>query len=161
MLFRNKSLPFVEEWIEVIEADDTIWDQNAFNDLARRGQKIMIDDPKHYFLADHGKLNMGVLPVGLFCSGHTYFTQRLPETLGVEPYAVHATFQFSGTDGKRHRFRERQLWKEHPAYVAPKGKTATLGNCSRVGGIVSAGCNLLLLVADGTACCVSMCASWC
>ncbi len=49
MLFRKRSLPFVEEWVRVIEADDKIWDQNAFNDLARRGQVINPDDPNHYF----------------------------------------------------------------------------------------------------------------
>lgn len=36
MLFRKKSLDFVEKWIEIIEADDKVWDQNAFNDLFRR-----------------------------------------------------------------------------------------------------------------------------
>jgi hypothetical protein len=49
MLFRKKALPFVEEWIRVIESDDKIWDQNAFNDLARKGQQILPDDPNHYF----------------------------------------------------------------------------------------------------------------
>ena len=53
---------------------------------------------------------MGVLPVALFASGHTYFVQRLHERMGLDVYAVHATFQFSGTPGKRHRLRERQLW---------------------------------------------------
>jgi hypothetical protein len=49
MLFRKKALPFVDEWIRVIESDDKIWDQNAFNDLARKGQQILPDDPNHYF----------------------------------------------------------------------------------------------------------------
>jgi hypothetical protein len=53
-------------------------------------------DTKHYFLADNGKLKMGILPVSIFCSGHTYFVQRLADRLGLQPYAVHATFQFSG-----------------------------------------------------------------
>ena len=46
----------------------------------------------------------------MFCSGHTYFTQRMPQKLGLDPYVVHATFQFSGTPGKRWRFREALLW---------------------------------------------------
>lgn len=50
---------------------------------------------------------MGILPVALFAGGHTYFAQRMAERMGLEPYAVHATFQFSGTPGKRHRLRER------------------------------------------------------
>ena len=54
---------------------------------------------------------MGVLPVALFASGHTFFVQGLAERLGLgRPYAVHATFQYSGTPGKRHRMRERGLW---------------------------------------------------
>jgi len=54
-----------------------------------------------------GSLRMGILPVALFAGGHTFFAQRMAERAGREPYAVHATFQFSGTPGKRHRFRER------------------------------------------------------
>jgi len=46
----------------------------------------------------------------MFCSGHTYFTQRMPFKLGLDPYVVHATFQFSGTPGKRWRLREALLW---------------------------------------------------
>ena len=57
-----------------------------------------------------GTLAMGVLPVALFASGHTYFVQRLHERMGLEVYCVHATFQYSGTTGKRHRMRERLLW---------------------------------------------------
>uniref|UniRef100_A0A383W3X9 Nucleotide-diphospho-sugar transferase domain-containing protein n=1 Tax=Tetradesmus obliquus TaxID=3088 RepID=A0A383W3X9_TETOB len=120
MLFRKKALPFVEEWVRVIESDDKIWDQNAFNDLARKGQQILPDDPNHYFKGDDGKLVMGVLPLAYFASGHVYFTQRMHETLGIQPYAVHATFQFSGTPGKKNRFREAGLWLEQYEYYRPK-----------------------------------------
>ena len=57
-----------------------------------------------------GKLRMGILPVSTFCSGHTFFVQRMAEVMGLKPYVVHATFQFSGTPGKRHRMRESLLW---------------------------------------------------
>lgn len=53
---------------------------------------------------------MGILPVATFCSGHTFFVQRMADVLGLQPYVVHATFQFSGTPGKRHRMRESLLW---------------------------------------------------
>lgn len=53
---------------------------------------------------------MGILPVATFCSGHTFFVQHMADVLGLEPYVVHATFQFSGTPGKRHRMREALLW---------------------------------------------------
>lgn len=32
MMFSPKSAAFASEWVEMIEADDTIWDQNAFNE---------------------------------------------------------------------------------------------------------------------------------
>ena len=56
------------------------------------------------------KLVLGVLPVSQFSSGHTYFVQRMGQRLSLPQYAVHATFQYSGTPGKRHRMRERLLW---------------------------------------------------
>jgi hypothetical protein len=34
----------------------------------------------------------------------------MPEKLGLDAYVAHATFQYSGTPGKRHRFREALLW---------------------------------------------------
>lgn len=62
----------------------------------------------------HGKLKFGILPVSTFCSGHTFFTQGMPFKLNLDPYVVHATFQFSGTPGKRFRFREALLWDVRP-----------------------------------------------
>ena len=62
---------------------------------------------------------MGILPVALFASGHTFFVSRLHEQLRVQPYVVHATFMFSGTPGKRNRFREFMLWHDPPEYYAP------------------------------------------
>lgn len=53
---------------------------------------------------------MGILPVATFCSGHTFFVQHMPDALGLEPYVVHATYQFSETPGKRHRMREALMW---------------------------------------------------
>jgi hypothetical protein len=37
---RKKGIPFVKEWIEIIEKDENVWDQNAFNDLFRRGVRV-------------------------------------------------------------------------------------------------------------------------
>lgn len=65
---------------------------------------------------------VGILPVAFFCSGHVYFTQAMYKTLGIQPYAVHATFQFSGTPGKRHRFRDAGLWLEDSSYYHPPGE---------------------------------------
>lgn len=60
MLFRSKALPFVDEWIKVIEADESVWDQNAFNELVRKGQQILPDDPHHYFKGEGGEGSRGV-----------------------------------------------------------------------------------------------------
>lgn len=120
MLFRPSAKPLAAEWVAMLEKDDKIWDQNAFNELMRRGWDV--DDPQRVqrpdklFTGYDGKLKFGVLPISTFCSGHTYFIQRLPETLGLEPYVVHATFQYSGTVGKRNRFRERLLFNDPPEY---------------------------------------------
>lgn len=49
-------------------------------------------------------------------AGHTMYVQRMGQRLGLGVYAVHATFQFSGTPGKRHRMREFSLWHDPPEY---------------------------------------------
>jgi len=66
-----------------------------------------------------GELAFGMLPVGLFTHGHNYFVSGVPQSLGLHPYCVHATYQFgSGKGGqqagKRQRFREAGLWMGDP-----------------------------------------------
>ena len=111
MLFRKTAKDFAKEWVDVLEADDKYWDQNAFNDLFRKGFTFTeTRRPDNLFLGYDNKLLIGILPVSVFCSGHTYFVQRMHEKLGLDIFVAHATFQFSGTPGKRHRFREMGLW---------------------------------------------------
>lgn len=124
-MMRPPTIQFINEWIEVLVKDEKIWDQNAFNDLFRRGLINQPEDPEHVFLAYDGTLRTGILPVSLFCSGHTFFVQRMPKTLGLKPYVVHATFQFSGTPGKRHRLREARLWNDPPKYYDPPNGVLT------------------------------------
>lgn len=114
MLFRPRARELAKEWLDMLLKDDKVWDQNAFNDLFRRGSRALPDRPDRLFSGYDGKLKLGILPVALFASGHTGFTQRMPEKLGLRPYVVHATFQFGGTPGKRHRMRERLWWKDEP-----------------------------------------------
>lgn len=57
------------------------------------------------FTALDGKLRIGVLPTLHFPNGHIYFVSRLPQRLGVVPFAIHCTYQYSGSPGKRMRFR--------------------------------------------------------
>jgi hypothetical protein len=73
------------------------------------------------FKGFNGQLKIGILPVSMFCSGHTYFVQRMPQKYNLDPYVVHATFQFSGTEGKRNRMRESMLWIDPPEYHARPG----------------------------------------
>ena len=48
--------------------------------------------------------------------------QKKYNELGLKPYVAHATFQYSGTPGKRHRFRESLLFDDPPEYFdSPKG----------------------------------------
>ena len=60
--------------------------------------------------ASAGRTRVALLPTGLFSNGHTFFVSRLAERSGVTPFAVHNTYQYSGTAGKIARFRENGLW---------------------------------------------------
>jgi hypothetical protein len=91
--------------------------------LAKRGMRFPDEnDPlakKRLFYGNNGELIVGVLPVSIFASGHTFFVSRIFQQLKLNPYVVHATFQFSGTDGKRNRLREFMLWRDEPEYYEP------------------------------------------
>lgn len=43
------------------------------------------------------------------------------QQLRLEPYAVHTTFQYSGTEGKHHRMREAMAFYDPPEYYDPPG----------------------------------------
>ncbi len=47
--------------------------------------------------------------------------QELYKKLNLLPYAVHATFQFGGTEGKRHRLREAKHFYDPPEYYNTPG----------------------------------------
>lgn len=119
MMFRKSARMLAEEWDRMLIKDHQYWDQNAFNDLVRRSRGQAGEN--RLVTASQYKLKVGVLPVAQFCSGHTYFVQRLPEVLKREAYVVHATFQYSGTEGKRHRMREWMHWFDPPEYYDPPG----------------------------------------
>ena len=44
------------------------------------------------------------------------------QQLRLEPYAVHTTFQYAGTEGKRHRLREGMVFYDPPEYYDSPGK---------------------------------------
>nr|KJB25103.1 hypothetical protein B456_004G177500 [Gossypium raimondii] len=116
------AIKLAKEWKDMLLADDKIWDQNGFNELARKQTGPAVDDDSGLFYAFDGTLKLGILPESIFCSGHTYFVQAMYEQLRLEPYALHTTFQYGGTEGKRHRLREAMVFYDPPEYYdAPGG----------------------------------------
>ncbi|KAJ8555268.1 hypothetical protein K7X08_012764 [Anisodus acutangulus] len=121
----ESSKKLAREWKEMILADDKIWDQNGFNELVRRQLGPSVDDDSGLVYAYDGNLKLGLLPASIFCSGHTYFVQAMFQHLRLEAYAVHTTFQYAGTEGKRHRLREAKVFYDPPEYYNPPGGLLT------------------------------------
>ncbi|WCJ29003.1 xyloglucanase 113 [Euphorbia peplus] len=118
----NTSIKLAKEWKDTLLADDKIWDQNGFNDIVRKQLGPAVEDDSGLVYAYDGNLKLGVLPASIFCSGHTFFVQAMYQQLRLEPYAVHTTFQYAGTEGKRHRLREGMIFYDPPEYYdAPGG----------------------------------------
>ncbi|ERM94769.1 arabinosyltransferase XEG113 isoform X2 [Amborella trichopoda] len=115
----NKKL--AKEWLHMLLADDNVWDQNGFNELLHKTLGPPVDKESGLVYAYDGTLKLGILPASIFCSGHTYFVQAMYQQLKLEPYAVHTTFQFAGTEGKRHRLREAMLFYDQPEYYDTPG----------------------------------------
>lgn len=69
-----------------------------------------------------GLLRVGILPTASFANGWAFWVGRLHETLGLQPYVVHNTYQYFGSSGKRMRFREAGLW-----FVDPQGRFSMEG----------------------------------
>ncbi|CAA2999332.1 arabinosyltransferase XEG113 [Olea europaea subsp. europaea] len=112
----ESSKKLAKEWKEMLLADETIWDQNGFNEIIRKQLGPSVDEDSGLVYAYDGNLKLGLLPASIFCSGHTYFVQAIYEQLKLEPYAVHTTFQYAGTEGKRHRLREAKVFYDPPEY---------------------------------------------
>ncbi|KAM0935261.1 putative nucleotide-diphospho-sugar transferase [Dioscorea sansibarensis] len=118
----DPSKKLAKEWKELLLADEKIWDQNGFNELVHRVLGPSVEGGKGLVYAYDGTLKLGILPASIFCSGHTYFVQAMYAQLSLEPYAVHTTFQYAGTEGKRHRLREAMAFYDPLEYYdAPGG----------------------------------------
>ncbi|KAJ7953290.1 arabinosyltransferase [Quillaja saponaria] len=115
------AIKLAKEWKEMLLGDEKVWDQNGFNDLLRRQLGPSVDEDSGLFYAFDGNLKLGILPASIFCSGHTYFVQAMYQQLRLEPYAVHTTFQYAGTSGKRHRLRETMAFYDPPEYYDEPG----------------------------------------
>lgn len=120
LLLRKTAKPLVDDWAAHMVTHPTHWDQAIFNDKAKRGWTAWAGDPTgQLHSCAGGRLRCGVLPIALFCGGHTFHAENLPHKLGVLPYAVHTTYVYGGTPGKRHRLREAMAWEDGPEYYAP------------------------------------------
>lgn len=58
--------------------------------------------------------------------------QAMYQQLRLEPYAVHTTFQYGGTEGKRHRLREAMVFYDPPEYYDAPGNIV-FSNCLLIG----------------------------
>lgn len=77
----NASKRLAKEWKEMLLADDSIWDQNGFNEIVRRQLGPSVDEDSGLAYAYDGDLKLGLLPASIFCSGHTYFVQVIQSCL--------------------------------------------------------------------------------
>lgn len=70
---------FAAEWMRLLLSDNNIWDQNGFNDLMRKNLGPEANHSSGLFYSFDGTLKLGILPVSVFCSGHTFFVQASSE----------------------------------------------------------------------------------
>ncbi|KAG0474762.1 hypothetical protein HPP92_014448, partial [Vanilla planifolia] len=117
----NASKNLAREWKDLLVANDKLWDQTGFNDLVHKVLGPSVEGENGLVYAFDGSLKLGILPASIFCSGHTFFVQSMPQQLRLEPYAVHTTFQYAGTEGKRHRLREAMFFYDEPEYYDSSG----------------------------------------
>ena len=70
----------------------TLWDQDLFKDVfkiggLRIGARHGVPEAlvkKRLFLGYNGTMAVGILPVATFCSGHTYFVQKMPQVAAAQ-----------------------------------------------------------------------------
>ena len=126
---------FLREWREHLLATTGPYaaltsHQQVFNKMVREhnawpGIDVAEGAPERTRVLESGaplstglKIKIGALPLKLFANGHGYFVQGANARGGhreedrLRPYAVHATYTFdgSGNDAKRYRFKEAGLW---------------------------------------------------
>ncbi|GLT91371.1 hypothetical protein SLE2022_092620 [Rubroshorea leprosula] len=107
---------------DMLLAHEKIWDQIAFNNLVLRQLGPSVNGDSGLACASDGNLKLGISPASIFCNGHTFFVQAMPQQLRMEPYAVHTTFRYAGTEGNRHRLRGGRFFFDPPEYYdAPGG----------------------------------------
>ena len=106
---RNLSLQPVLQW-----PLDRVRRELSFPMIEQVLKKAVLAGNRSSFSLWNGRISLATLPLASFAGGHLYFTERVPQTLGIVPAVVHATFQFGDSPqyatGKRQRMREANLW---------------------------------------------------
>jgi hypothetical protein len=120
MLFRPRpqTAAFVKDFYETMVNDPgfgtTLWDQDLFNKMAKRGADHSSNRDKDWLLTNDGAVKVQILDVVDYSNGQVMYCQQLPMRLNKTGIAVHNTFQFGGSPGKRSRFREFRFWLADP-----------------------------------------------
>ena len=141
MYLRNseRARAFVKLWaarMESVGPEPWLDDQAVFNNLVREGFEREGASGGRTFLAAHGSVLIGMVPVEEIANGHTFFVQHpcamchgpncecgaaQPAPL---PLAVHTTFQFGDTStfahGKFTRLVQAGAWYTSPIWLVPK-----------------------------------------
>lgn len=68
-----------------------------------------------------GRVRVGLLSMGHFMQGHTFFVQHLHEQWATQPVHVHVTYTQSGDFGKKLRLRSAGLWQAESAEYYSSG----------------------------------------
>ncbi|EOD17198.1 hypothetical protein EMIHUDRAFT_459022 [Emiliania huxleyi CCMP1516] len=126
MFFRPSAIPLVEEWRRYINEDPrNRWDQEPLYSYSHHRTTLISCRPT----ANTGEFNRiarskwkpgrtdGLSDKRLFWA----YQEKLAQRMGVPPYSIHTTFQYSAAAGKRHRLREAMVWIDEPSYYDPPG----------------------------------------
>ena len=97
MYLRHDVLGAMLHWQAECKAKPNLWDQNLFKDVLKigglrfPGRDRALPEAlgrKKLFRGYNNTIAIGIFPVATFCSGHTYFVQRMPQRRKFEPYSV-------------------------------------------------------------------------
>jgi len=69
------AIQLAKEWLDLLTRKHNIWDQKGFRLLVNKNIGPSVEGGDGLVYAFDGSLKLGILPVSLFCSGHTYFIQ--------------------------------------------------------------------------------------
>lgn len=92
--------------------------ESLYNYLRREGDQRNPAYPR-MFMADGGKVAVGVLPVSVFMNSYSFFIPRLDRAVNVKRLALHATWTSLNLEGKQHKLREAGAFLDPEVYYRP------------------------------------------